>query len=281
MERKPKWLRQERLPVGEKASSVLSAIREHKLKTVCTEASCPNKGKCFSEGTATFLILGPSCTRNCRFCNIDHGEVSPEDPLESVRVAEAAEKMGLKFVVITSVTRDDLEDRGAGAFAGAIREVRKRLPLARVEVLTPDLDGKKELLKIVLEEKPDVFNHNIETVRRLTPEVRSGADYDRSLSLLKSAKELRPEQVTKSGLIVGLGEEKSELQETFVDLASASVDRLTIGQYLAPSLRHHPVAKYYTPDEFEELKEAAKRAGIKAVLSGPFVRSSFHASVFE
>lgn len=281
MQRKPKWLRQERLPVGEKASSVLSAIREHDLKTVCSEASCPNKGKCFSEGTATFLILGPSCTRNCRFCNIDHGETSPEDAGEASRVAEAAKKMGLSFVVITSVTRDDLEDRGARAFARTIREVRKTLPGAGIEVLTPDLDGKRELLKTVLDEKPDVFNHNIETVRRLTPEIRSGADYERSLSLLGMAKELSPEQVTKSGLIVGLGEEMRELQETFDDLASVSVDRLTIGQYLAPSLRHHPVARYYTPDEFEELKDAAKRAGIKAVLSGPFVRSSFHASAFE
>lgn len=281
MERKPKWLRQERLPVGEKASALLSTIREHKLKTVCTEASCPNKGKCFSEGTATFLILGPSCTRNCRFCNITHASPSPEDPEEASRIAEAADKMKLNFVVITSVTRDDLPDRGAGAFVRTIGEVRKRLPLAKIEVLTPDLDGRKDLLKMVLDAKPDVFNHNIETVRRLTPEIRSGADYDRSLTILKAAKEMAPQQVTKSGLIVGLGEGREELLETFGDLASAAVDRLTIGQYLPPSLKHHPVAKYYSPEEFEELKDEAKRAGIKAVLSGPFVRSSFHASVFE
>lgn len=281
MDRKPKWLRQERLPVGEKASAVLSTIREHKLKTVCTEASCPNKGKCFSEGTATFLILGPSCTRNCRFCNIGHERPSPEDPEEASRVAEAAKKMGLSFVVITSVTRDDLPDRGANAFARVIREVRKKLPRAGIEVLTPDLDGRRDLLKIVLDEKPDVFNHNIETVRRLTPEIRSGADYDRSLTILKNAKEMFPGQVTKSGLIVGLGETREELRETFTDLASAFVDRLTIGQYLPPSLKHHPVARYLAPEEFEELKEEAKRAGIRAVLSGPFVRSSFHAAVFE
>lgn len=281
MDRKPKWLRQERLPVGEKASAVLSTIREHKLKTVCTEASCPNKGKCFSEGTATFLILGPSCTRNCRFCNITHASPSPEDPQEASRIAEAAEKMKLNFVVITSVTRDDLPDRGAGAFVRAIGEVRKRLPLVKIEVLTPDLDGRRDLLKMVLDAKPDVFNHNIETVRRLTPEIRSGADYDRSLTILKAAKEMAPLQITKSGLIVGLGETREELIGTFGDLASAAVDRLTIGQYLPPSLKHHPVAKYYTPEEFEELKDEAKRAGIKAVLSGPFVRSSFHASVFE
>ncbi len=267
--------------MGEKASAVLSTIREHKLKTVCTEASCPNKGKCFSEGTATFLILGPSCTRNCRFCNIAHASPSPEDPEEASRIAEAAEKMKLNFVVITSVTRDDLPDRGAGAFVRAIGEVRKRLPLSKIEVLTPDLDGRRDLLKMVLDAKPDVFNHNIETVRRLTPEIRSGADYDRSLTILKAAKEMAPLQVTKSGLIVGLGETREELLETFGDLASAAVDRLTIGQYLPPSLKHHPVAKYYSPEEFEELKDEAKRAGIKAVLSGPFVRSSFHASVFE
>jgi len=281
MERKPKWLRQERLPIGDKASSVLSAIRELKLKTVCTEASCPNKGKCFAEGTATFLILGPSCTRNCGFCNIDNGKVFPEDPEEPFRVAEAARKMGLNFVVITSVTRDDLPDRGAGAFAKTIREVRKSLPGAKVEVLTPDLDGSRELLKIVLDEKPDVFNHNIETVRRLTPAIRSNADYERSLSLLRMAKEISPVQVTKSGLIVGLGEEKEELFETFRDLAAAAVDRLTIGQYLAPSLRHLPVARYYEPGEFNDLRERALEAGVKAVLSGPFVRSSFHASGFE
>lgn len=281
MDRKPKWLRQERLPVGEKASAVLSTIREHKLKTVCTEASCPNKGKCFSEGTATFLILGPSCTRNCRFCNIGHELPSPEDPEEASRVAEAAGKMGLSFIVITSVTRDDLPDRGANAFARVIREVRKKLPRAGIEVLTPDLDGRRDLLKIVLDEKPDVFNHNIETVRRLTPEIRSGADYDRSLTILKNAKEMFPGQVTKSGLIVGLGETREELRETFTDLASVFVDRLTIGQYLPPSLKHHPVARYLTPEEFEELKEEAKGAGIRAVLSGPFVRSSFHAASFD
>jgi len=281
MERKPEWLRQERLPVGEKASKVLSAIRDHNIKTVCTEASCPNKGKCFAEGTATFLILGPSCTRNCGFCNIDHGAVSPEDFDEAARVAEAAGKMGLSFVVITSVTRDDLEDRGAGAFARTIRAVRIRLPASKVEVLTPDLDGKRDLLKVVLDEGPDVFNHNVETVRRLTPLIRSNAGYDRSLSLLRMAKEIAPAQVTKSGLIVGLGEEKEELKEAFRDLADVRVDRLTIGQYLAPSLKHAPVAKFYTPEEFDELKSEAKSAGIRAVFSGPFVRSSFHAAVFE
>ena len=281
MKRKPDWLRIERLPVGEKASRILNIVSENGIHTVCTGASCPNKGRCFSEGTATFLILGPNCTRNCSFCNIAHGCASPEDENEAGRVAEAAGKMGLDFVVITSVTRDDLPDRGAGAFARTVRAVKGRLPGAKIEVLTPDFGGRKELLKTVLDEKPDVFNHNVETVRRLTPVIRSGADYRRSLSLLSMAKELDRAQVTKSGLIVGLGEEKEELRETFADLASAGVDRLTIGQYLAPSLKHLKVAKYYSPEEFDELKEEAEAAGIGAVLSGPFVRSSFHASKFE
>jgi lipoyl synthase len=280
MERKPKWLHQERLPVGEKASEVLSLIRSNNLKTVCTEASCPNKGKCFSEGTATFLILGPNCTRNCGFCNIGHGETCIEDPDEAERVAEAAKQMGLNFVVVTSVTRDDLPDQGSAAFARTIRAIRTRLPQAKVEVLTPDFEGRKDLLKAVLDEKPDVFNHNIETVRRLTPLIRSKADYERSLSVLRTAKEINPTQITKSGLIVGLGEELSELIETFKDLAEVSVDRLTIGQYLPPSRKHYPVKKYYPPQEFDELKELAEKAGIKGVLSGPFVRSSFHAAGF-
>jgi lipoyl synthase len=281
MERKPKWLHQERLPVGEKASGVLAMIRSHDLKTVCTEASCPNKGKCFSEGTATFLILGPNCTRNCAFCNIGHGNTLAEDLNEAERVAEAAKQMGLDFVVVTSVTRDDLADQGANAFARTIITIRKKIPSVKVEVLIPDFEGRKDLLKIVLDEKPDVFNHNIETVRRLTPLIRSKADYERSLSILKMAREINPKQITKSGLIVGVGEEKAELIETFKDLAGVSVDRLTIGQYLPPSRKHFPVKKYYTPEEFHELKEEAINAGIKGVLSGPFVRSSFHAAGFE
>jgi lipoyl synthase len=281
MERKPKWLRQERLPVGDKASSVLATIRDHNLQTVCTEASCPNKGKCFAEGTATFLILGPDCTRNCAFCNIGHGQAHGEDPDEAERVAEAAARMALCFIVVTSVTRDDLADQGANAFARTIRAVRKKLPAAKVEVLTPDFGGRRDLLKIVLDEKPDVFNHNIETVRRLTPLIRSKADYHRSLSILRMAKELRHSQTTKSGLIVGLGEERDELIETFKDLSLISVDRLTIGQYLPPSRKHYAVKKYYPPEEFEDLKEEAERAGIREVLSGPFVRSSYHAAGFE
>lgn len=281
MERKPIWLMQERLPIGEKASFILSVIRNNQIKTVCTEASCPNKGKCFAEGAATFLILGPNCTRNCAFCNIPNGKTAEEDLGGADRVAEAARMMGLSFVVVTSVTRDDLKDKGADAFVRTMRAIRKKLPESKVEILTPDFGGRRDLLKTVMEEKPDVFNHNVETVRRLTPIIRSRADYERSLSVLRTAKEINPRQTTKSGLMVGLGEEKEELIETFKELAEASIDRLTIGQYLAPSRNHFAVKKYYTPDEFDELKNEARKAGIRAVLSGPFVRSSFHAASFE
>lgn len=277
MERKPDFLRINKVPVGEKASKIIKIIKEDRLNTVCTEASCPNKGKCFAEGTATFLILGPNCSRNCKFCNIKNGALSREDFDEGERVAEAAYKMGLSYVVITSVTRDDLEDQGASAFARTIKAVRKKLPNAKIEVLTPDFGGSKELLKIVLEEKPYVFNHNVETVKRLTPLIRSGAVYERSLLLLNLAKKINPNQITKSGLIVGLGESWEEILETLRDLAKNKVDRLTIGQYLQPSKEHFPVQKFYTPEEFDKLKEEAIKIGIKWIMSGPFVRSSYMA----
>ncbi len=281
MQRKPDFLRINKLPVGEEASKILRIIKENNLNTVCTEASCPNKGKCFSEGTATFLILGPNCSRQCKFCNITSGSLSEEDFSEAERVAEASLKMGLKYVVITSVTRDDLEDKGANAFARTIRAVREKLPQAKIEVLTPDFSGREELLKIVLDEKPYVFNHNIETVRRLTPIIRPQANYERSLKLLEMAKKINQNQITKSGLMVGLGENFEELKETFSDLSKAEVDRLTIGQYLAPSRNHYPVQKYYTLEEFEELKNIALDCGIKAVFSAPFVRSSYDAQLFD
>lgn len=281
MQRKPDFLRINKLPVGEEASKILRIIKENNLNTVCTEASCPNKGKCFSEGTATFLILGPNCSRQCKFCNITSGSLSEEDFSEAERVAEASLKMGLKYVVITSVTRDDLEDKGANAFARTIRAVREKLPQAKIEVLTPDFSGREELLKIVLDEKPYVFNHNIETVRRLTPIIRPQANYERSLKLLEVAKKINQNQITKSGLMVGLGENFEELKETFSDLSKAKIDRLTIGQYLAPSRNHYPVQKYYTLEEFEELKNIALDCGIKAVFSAPFVRSSYDAQLFD
>lgn len=277
MKRKPEFLKINKIPVGEKASRILKIIKEERLNTVCTEASCPNKGKCFAEGTATFLILGPNCSRNCKFCNIKSEGVFPEDLLEGERVAEAAFKMGLSYVVITSVTRDDLKDKGAYAFARTIRAVKQKLPNAKIEVLTPDFGGDKDLLKIVLDEKPYVFNHNLETVRRLSLLIRSGAIYERSLSILRMAKEMDPKIITKSGIIVGLGETRDEIVETIKDLAEVGIDRLTIGQYLQPSREHYKVQKFYTPLEFEDFRNEAKKKGIKWVMAGSFVRSSYMA----
>lgn len=279
--RKPDWFQIRRLAVGEKASEVLRIVAENRLNTVCTSARCPNKGQCFAEGTATFMILGEVCTRACRFCDVRTGRPAPMDPGEPSRVAEAARRMGLRFVVVTSVARDDLPDQGAGAFARTIAALKATLPAARVEVLTPDFGGREDLLATVLAEGPHVFNHNVETVERLTPAIRAKATYPRSLGLLRAARRLHPEIPTKSGLMVGLGESREELRRTFGDLAEAGVERLTIGQYLRPSLRHHPVARYYAPEEFAALREEARAAGIRAVLSGPLVRSSYHAGHME
>lgn len=279
VQRKPQWLQEQirRLTVGERASEVSRAVADGALNTVCSSARCPNKGACFGEGTATFLILGNTCTRACRFCDIPSGRPLPPDPHEPLRVAEAAERMKLRFVVVTSVTRDDLPDEGAGIFAGTIQALRERIPGVRVEVLTPDFSGREECLATVLEARPDVFNHNLETVRRLTPAIRSKAEYGRSLAVLARAREMAPGTPTKSGLMVGLGESREELLEAFADLAAAGIERLTVGQYLRPSRNHHPVVRYYEPEEFDALKAEAKAAGIRAVLSGPLVRSSYHA----
>ncbi|MEW5765692.1 MAG: lipoyl synthase [Acidobacteriota bacterium] len=275
--RKPEWFKIRRLAVGEKASAVMGEIARSDLRTVCSSAACPNKGACFSEGTATFMILGDVCTRACRFCNIATGRPAPPDETEAERVAQAAERMGLRFVVVTSVARDDLPDEGAGAFAQTIRSVRQRLSGARIEVLTPDFSGREECLETVLGAGPDVFNHNVETVERLTPSVRAKATYLRSLQVLRAARRLAPHIPTKSGLMVGLGETRDELLRAFEDLAAAGVERLTVGQYLRPTKRHHPVIRYYEPGEFEDLKRAAHSAGIRAVLAGPLIRSSYHA----
>jgi len=274
---KPNWFRIRRLPVGPEASRVLRIIASNRLHTVCSAAACPNKGACFEEGTATFLILGETCTRGCAFCNIPAGAPAPPDPGEPERVAEAAALLGLRFVVVTSVTRDDLPDAGAGAFAETILAVRRRLPKAGIEVLVPDFSGSGESLRTVLDTRPDVFNHNLETVERLTPLVRSRARYDRSLELLALARRIAPGIPTKSGLIVGLGEAVEDLHGAFRDLASAGVARLTIGQYLQPTRNHPPAARFYSPEEFRELGEAARSCGIPHVLSGPLVRSSYHA----
>ncbi len=281
--RKPKWFAEkiQRLAVGETASAVMRAVREKGLNTVCTSAACPNKGACFAEGTATFMILGDLCTRACRFCNVASGRPAGEDLEEPERLAEAARALGLRFVVVTSVCRDDLPDEGAGAFARTITALKKAAPGVRVEVLTPDFSGRDACLSTVLDARPDVFNHNVETVRRLTPRLRSKALYDRSLRVLAKAREIAPGIPAKSGLMIGLGETREELRETFGDLAAAGVSRLTIGQYLQPSRLHHPVVKYYEESEFGELRIEAKASGIKAVLAGPLVRSSYHAGAFD
>jgi lipoic acid synthetase len=278
--RKPNWFKINRLAVGERASEVLRSVARNDLHTVCTSARCPNKGSCFAEGTATFMILGDLCTRACRFCDIATGRPSGEDLLEGERLAEAASSMGLRFVVVTSVCRDDLPDEGAGAFARTIRALRARIPGVRIEVLTPDFSGRRECVATVLDAGPDVFNHNLETVERLTPRIRSKAQYNRSLDVLEAARNMAPHIPTKSGLMVGLGESREELIRAFSDLAGVGVQRLTLGQYLQPSRRHHPVIRYYEPREFEELADQARRAGIRAVLSGPLVRSSYHAGTF-
>ncbi len=278
--RKPPWFKINRLAVGEKASSVLNTIAENDLHTVCTSAACPNKGACFAEGTATFMILGDVCTRACRFCNIETGRPGGEDLQEADRLADAAAKMGLRFVVVTSVCRDDLADEGAAAFARTITALRRKIPHVRVEVLTPDFSGREDCLRIVLNAGPHVFNHNLETVERLTPRIRTKAKYNRSLSVLKMVREMESDLPTKSGLMVGLGETREEMRTTFADLAGAGIRRLTIGQYLQPTRHHHPVVRFYEPEEFVEMREEAKAAGIPAVLSGPLVRSSYHAGEF-
>jgi lipoic acid synthetase len=275
---KPEWLRR-KLPDPEALSKMRNLLQRHGLNTVCQGALCPNQGECFGQGTATFLILGKTCTRNCTFCAIPTEERPPApDPDEPRRIAGAAAELGLKHGVITSVTRDDLEDGGASHFARTVRALRDVNPEIIVEVLIPDFQGSGEALKIVLDSGPDILNHNLETVPRLYPEVRPQAVYSRSIELLRSAKTLAPNRITKSGLMLGLGEEKEEILRVMADLRQVSCDLLTLGQYLRPSGKHHPVARYVTPDEFEELRVEGEKLGFKAVFSAPLVRSSFHAA---
>jgi lipoic acid synthetase len=275
---KPEWLRR-KLPDPEALSKMRNLLQRHGLNTVCQGALCPNQGECFGQGTATFLILGKTCTRNCTFCAIPTEERPPApDPDEPRRIAGAAAELGLKHGVITSVTRDDLEDGGAAHFARTVRALRDVHPEIIVEVLIPDFQGSGEALKIVLDSGPDILNHNLETVPRLYAEVRPQAVYSRSIELLRSAKTLAPNRITKSGLMLGLGEEKEEILRVMADLRQVSCDLLTLGQYLRPSGKHHPVARYVTPDEFEELRVEGEKLGFKAVFSAPLVRSSFHAA---
>jgi lipoyl synthase len=273
---KPPWLKR-RIPSGTTYGRVRTILKEKRLHTVCEEAACPNLGECFSRGTATFLILGDRCTRNCRFCAVAHGPDGPADPQEPQRVAQAVRSLSLKYVVITSVTRDDLPDGGAGIFSQTIRAVRDKSPDAGVEVLIPDFLGSDEALETVMRAGPDVLNHNLETVPRLYPEVRPGALYERSLRLLRRAQELDHSIPTKSGLMLGLGESDDEIRRTLDDLVSTGCEMLTLGQYLQPSQDHLPVARFITPEGFERWKEIAVRAGFKDTASGPFVRSSYHA----
>ena len=252
-------------------------IEKGRLHTVCQEAKCPNIWECYAHQTATFLIMGSRCTRNCRFCSVAPGPPEPLDPQEPARVAEAAARMGLRYAVVTSVTRDDLPDGGAAHFAATIRELRRLIPGTRVEVLIPDFQGDRSALLTVLAARPDVLNHNIESVPRLYPQVRPQADYLRSLALLKRAREFDSGIATKSGLMLGLGEEAQEVRRTLQDLRAADCRILTLGQYLQPSPEHLPVIRYVTPEEFEDWRTSALQMGFAEVASGPFVRSSYHA----
>jgi lipoic acid synthetase len=252
-------------------------LRSGSLNTVCEEARCPNLGECFTRGTATFLLLGDRCTRRCAYCSVSTSRPLPPDPGEPERVAEAARQLRLRYVVVTSVDRDDLPDGGAAHFAATVRAVRRALPGARVEVLTPDFEGDEEALRAVLEARPDVFNHNIETVPRLFPRLRPQGRYGLSLGLLAVAKTIRHGGTTKSGLMVGLGETDEEVVAVLADLRAAGVDIVTIGQYLRPTRAHEPVHRYVTPAAFRAFEERARALGFPTVYSGVFVRSSFNA----
>jgi lipoic acid synthetase len=252
-------------------------MRDLGLHTVCEEAQCPNIGECWHHGTATFMILGEVCTRACAYCAVSHGRPAAADPGEAARVGHAIETLGLTYVVITSVDRDDLRDGGAAIFADTIRETRARRPECRIEVLIPDFQGKEASLHTVLDARPDVMNHNVETVPRLYRMARSGGRYSRTLELLDRSRRYAPDIPTKTGLMVGLGEEHEELVATFKDLRGAGCQILTIGQYLRPSSEHAPMVRYYHPDEFRELKRIALELGFVHVESGPLVRSSYHA----
>ncbi len=276
-ERKPRWFKVP-APGGTRYRQLTELIGSEGLHTVCQEAACPNIGECWERGTATFMILGDTCTRRCGFCNVKSGRPTWNDPLEPARVARSIARMGLAHAVITSVDRDDLPDKGASAFVGVIRQVRRQAPRCRVEVLTPDFQGQEMPLAKVIAERPDVFNHNVEVVPRLYPVARRGSEFRRSCRVLRLAKEMGGEEVvTKSGLMVGLGETHEEMVDTFQILREHGVQVLTIGQYLRPSERHLPVVRYWHPEEFESLRRAACALGFEHVAAGPLVRSSYHA----
>jgi lipoic acid synthetase len=275
--RKPPWFKVP-APGGPRYRELTELIREAKLHTVCQEAACPNVGECWERGTATFMILGDTCTRRCGFCNVKTGKPTWHDPLEGARVARSVARMGLRHAVITSVDRDDLADLGASAFVAVIGEIRRQAPGCQIEVLTPDFQGQEMPLARVIAARPDVFNHNVEVVPRLYPVARRGSLFLRSARVLRNAKELGGDEVTtKSGLMVGLGETHEEMVETFAILREHHVQVLTIGQYLRPSEQHLPIVRYWHPEEFEALERAAYELGFDHVAAGPLVRSSYHA----
>ena len=274
--RLPVWLKV-KMPGGPNYSNLKKLMRQEGLHTVCEEAKCPNIGECWERETATFMILGDTCTRACTYCAVKTGKPTGLDLEEPLRLAQTVEKLQLKYAVITSVNRDDLADGGAFIFSQCITQIKKRTPGCKVEVLTPDFQGDIKALKSVIDSGPDTFNHNIETVRRVFPRIRAKGDYDLSLDVLANAKLINPECVTKSGMMVGLGETFEEIIDTMKDLRRVNCDLMTIGQYLRPSLKHSPISKWYTPQEFEELKDEGENLGFKHIASGPLVRSSYHA----
>ena len=274
--RKPSWLKV-KAPGGPNYVQLKQMMRELSLHTVCEEARCPNVGECWEHKAATFMVLGDTCTRNCAYCAVGHGTPAPYDAEEPVRLAEAVARMSLEHVVITSVDRDDLPNGGAEIFAACVGEIRRRLPDASIELLIPDFRGSDDALRLVVDARPDILNHNLETIERLYRLARPGGRYPRALNLLRRAKDLAPDMLTKSGIICGLGEEWDELKQSMRDLRDQRVDILTLGQYLRPSAAHLPVARYYTPAEFAELKEYGASLGYRHVESGPLVRSSYHA----
>lgn len=277
--RKPKWIRA-KAPSGTEVNRVRQLLRDNQLHTVCEEASCPNLGECFSHGTATFMIMGDICTRRCPFCDVAHGRPKPLDENEPQQLADAIVTLRLKYVVITSVDRDDLRDGGAQHFTNCIRSIREQSEKTKIEVLVPDFRGRMEVaLQIMQQAPPDVFNHNLETVPRLYKKCRPGADYQWSLQLLKAFKAAHPQVPTKSGLMLGLGETKEEIIEVLKDLRAHDCEMLTLGQYLQPSLHHLPIDRFVMPEEFDELGKIAQELGFSSVASGPMVRSSYHADL--
>jgi lipoyl synthase len=277
--RKPEWIRA-KFPGTAEVVRLKKILRENKLHTVCEEANCPNLGECFGNGTATFMIMGDICTRRCPFCDVGHGRPNPLDESEPANLASTARDMGLRYVVITSVDRDDLRDGGAGHFVACVEETRKLSPGITIEVLVPDFRGRMELaLDVIGKAPPDIFNHNLETVPRLYKMARPGSDYAHSLQLLKQFKARHPDVPTKSGLMLGLGEELSEVEAVMRDMRAHDIEMLTIGQYLQPSAHHLPVVRYVTPAEFDALRDLGLQMGFKNVASGPMVRSSYQADI--